>query len=307
MELAGIVSVSFKSGGDKDAAAFMFSFVHQALVRRQVVVDLIQGAKARGHRAYRNVDMDAVRKKALELPVEGVPPEVMRMVPLDDSLEKIQMQKAATPVPRPDGLQDAADILSSTKANAVVCEKSSFDEGDINAQRIEALRCFVQRLDDACIHERSDETSNSSEEDGGEEEAGRTRKRSRRDDETAAELNEPALTATEQDAVLQARGQGKRVDRVRVRTGNTMIDQFEPWYFGVAFAFLFKYCTGMPDCPEFMKRPRYRRESGAPRVELPLWVRIMSRRVESQISRDWHFGFVSWNLVFRSAVNLSKT
>eukprot|EP00959_Pyramimonas_sp_CCMP1952_P011581 243032-Pyramimonas_sp.AAC.1 len=33
----------------------------------------------------------------------------------------------------------------------------------------------------------------------------------------------------------------------------------------------------------------------------------MSRRVESQLSRDWHFGFVSWNLVFRSAVNLSKT
>eukprot|EP00959_Pyramimonas_sp_CCMP1952_P383478 8035692-Pyramimonas_sp.AAC.1 len=33
----------------------------------------------------------------------------------------------------------------------------------------------------------------------------------------------------------------------------------------------------------------------------------MSRRVESQLARDWHFGFVSWNLVFRSAVNLSRT
>ena len=86
-----------------------------------------------------------------------------------------------------------------------------------------------------------------------------------------------------------------------------MMDQFEPWYFGVAFAFIFKYCTGMPDMPEFMRRPRHRRVQGAPRVELPLWVRVMSRRVESQLSRDWHFGFVSWNLVFRSAVNLSKT
>eukprot|EP00959_Pyramimonas_sp_CCMP1952_P128315 2683048-Pyramimonas_sp.AAC.1 len=82
----------------------MSTFVHQALVRRKVVVDLIQGAKARGHRAYRNVDMDEVRRKAMELPEEGVPPEVMRLVPLDDALEKIQMQKAATPVPRPDGL-----------------------------------------------------------------------------------------------------------------------------------------------------------------------------------------------------------
>ena len=307
VELAGIVSVILKSGGDDDTAESMSTFVHQALVRRQVVIDLIEGAKARGHRAYRNIDMDAVRQKALDLPDEGVPPEVMRMVPLDDSLEKIQMQKAATPVPRPDGLHDAADILNSTKANAVVCEKSSFDEGDINAQRIEAIRSFVQRLDGACIHTGSDETSNSSEEDGSGEVAGRTRKRSRRGDGISTKLNEPALVASEQHALLQARGEGKRVDRIRVRTGNTMIDQFEPWYFGVAFAFLFKYCTGMPDCPEFMKRPRYRRENGAPRVELPLWVRIMSRRVESQISRDWHFGFVSWNLVFRSAVNLSKT
>eukprot|EP00959_Pyramimonas_sp_CCMP1952_P379234 7943946-Pyramimonas_sp.AAC.1 len=79
------------------------------------------------------------------------------------------------------------------------------------------------------------------------------------------------------------------------------MDQFEPWYFGVAFALVFKYCTGMPDCPEFMKRPRHRRKDDAPRVELPLWVRIMSRRVESQLCSDWHFGFVSWNLVFRSA------
>eukprot|EP00973_Karenia_brevis_P004598 629058-Karenia_brevis.AAC.1 len=33
----------------------------------------------------------------------------------------------------------------------------------------------------------------------------------------------------------------------------------------------------------------------------------MSRRIEAQVQRDWHFGFVSWNLIFRSAINLSKT
>ena len=86
-----------------------------------------------------------------------------------------------------------------------------------------------------------------------------------------------------------------------------MLDQFKPWYFGVAFAFVFKYCTGMPDMPAFMKQPRYRRDEDAPYVEAPLWVRIMSRRVEAQVARDWSFGFVSWNYVFRSAVNLSRT
>ena len=65
-----------------------------------------------------------------------------------------------------------------------------------------------------------------------------------------------------------------------------MIDQFQPWYFGVAFAFIVKYCTGMPDMPEFSEKQRYRRHADAPRVEPPLWARIMSRRVEAQVNRD---------------------
>ncbi|CAK0866693.1 unnamed protein product [Prorocentrum cordatum] len=435
-ELAGIVSVIMKSGGDDDTAASMAKFVHQALVRRHVVVALIQGAKSRGHRAHRNVCMDAVRRKALELPENDVPAEIMRLAPLDDALEKIQMQKAATPVPRPDGLQEAADILDSTKGNAVVVEKSSFDEGDINSQRIEALRSFVQRLDEDCVHDGADNASSdsgdnagceehaekrarvrepegagdgpmkvlccpedmrchsgtthavnsactgceaplcgecgnamagpdgvrgaadilesaktnavvcekssfdegdinaqrieavrtfvqrldeecahgdangasdSSEEEGGDGTTERARKRVRVREGAGPGAEQTSREAAERVKLEQATTEGKRVDRLRVRTGNVMMDQFEPWYFGVAFAFLFKYCTGMPDGPEFMKRPRHRRGNGAPRVELPLWVRIMKRRVESQLCRDWHFGFVSWNLVFRSAVNLCRT
>ena len=33
----------------------------------------------------------------------------------------------------------------------------------------------------------------------------------------------------------------------------------------------------------------------------------MSRRVEAQLNRDWTFGFVSWNYIFRSSINLSRT
>jgi len=86
-----------------------------------------------------------------------------------------------------------------------------------------------------------------------------------------------------------------------------MIEQFEPWYFGIAFAFCFKYCTGMPDMPIFAKRPRHRRSDDAPRIELPLWVRVISRRIESQLRRDWLLQFSTGNLLFRSAVNLAKT
>ena len=106
---------------------------------------------------------------------------------------------------------------------------------------------------------------------------------------------------------LHGASEPKIVQPYMAATGNVMIDQFQPWYFGIAFAFLFKYCTGMPDMYDFAERVRYRRTPDAPRVEPPLWVRIMSRRVESQIQRDWHFGFVSWNYLFRSTLNLTRT
>ena len=63
----------------------------------------------------------------------------------------------------------------------------------------------------------------------------------------------------------------------------------------------------MPDMHEFAERERFRREQGAPRIEPPLWVEVMARRVEAQMQRDWHFGFVSWNYSFRSAINLSRS
>ena len=100
---------------------------------------------------------------------------------------------------------------------------------------------------------------------------------------------------------------GSRLHRFVLGTGNAMIDQFQPWYFGVAFAFSFKYCTGMPDMPVFAQRPRHRRPEDAPRIEAPLWVRTIARRVEQQVKRDWLLGFSPNNYLFRSALNLIRT
>ena len=55
-------------------------------------------AKRRGHRAYALVDETQLREKATLLPENGVPPEVLRLLEHDDHLDKIQVQKAATPV-----------------------------------------------------------------------------------------------------------------------------------------------------------------------------------------------------------------
>ena len=48
---------------------------------------------------------------------------------------------------------------------------------------------------------------------------------------------------------------------------NNMVDHFNSWYFGIAFSFLFKYCTGMPDMPAFAEKERFRRSEDAPRIE----------------------------------------
>ena len=86
-----------------------------------------------------------------------------------------------------------------------------------------------------------------------------------------------------------------------------MLDQYQLYDFGVAFSFIFSYCTAMPDPPAFMRRPRHRRTDDAPRVEISDWVRIMARRCEASLQTDCSFGFVSWNYFFRSAVTLSRT
>ena len=86
-----------------------------------------------------------------------------------------------------------------------------------------------------------------------------------------------------------------------------MIDQFVPIYFRIAFAFIFTYNAGMPDMPAWAKRSRHRRATDAPRIEADAWVQAMSRRVEASVSRDWNFGFVTWNYLFRSSVNLSSS
>ena len=61
------------------------------------------------------------------------------------------------------------------------------------------------------------------------------------------------------------------------------------------------------DGRRFREHTSNRRPQNAPRIEPTQWVTVMARRIEAQLQRDWHFGFVSWNYLFRSAINLSRT
>ena len=106
-------------------------------------------------------------------------------------------------------------------------------------------------------------------------------------------------------------GRGTWMEKMRLRLvvspGTSMMSQFVPWFFGVAFPFCFKFGVGMPDMPEWSATSRHRRGPEAPRVELPLWARVMTRRVESQLRRDWRFGFTMSSLLYQSALNMSKS
>ena len=51
-------------------------------------MELIQGAKNRGHRAYANIDMKRAAQKAKDLPENGVPECLIHLLPHDNHFDK---------------------------------------------------------------------------------------------------------------------------------------------------------------------------------------------------------------------------
>ena len=98
------------------------------------------------------------------------------------------------------------------------------------------------------------------------------------------------------------------VPEVEVCTGNRLVDQFQPHYFAMAFPFCFKFATARPDvrnslaASEGLSR-RLSADTDAPEVDVFKWAGAMVRRVETQFRRDWNFGFLLWNYLFRTLVN----
>ena len=50
------------------------------------------------------------------------------MLPVDQAHEKLQPQKMATPTSREKSMEDMAEDFAKRRMNAVVCERSSYDE-----------------------------------------------------------------------------------------------------------------------------------------------------------------------------------
>ena len=137
-------------------------------------------------------------------------------------------------------------------------EQSSYDEADINAQRVAAIRNFASRLnvlepDAVNSDDESSQLPHAS-----------ARTHVPGTDAEIPKIKRQKLSMGDAEIISSEHQQEKKVERLAVSTGNMMIEQFEPWYFGVAFPFIFKYCTGMPDMPAWTKATRYRRKDDAP-------------------------------------------
>ena len=82
--------------------------------------------KRRGHSAYANVDLEDVKKRVQALPENDIPPEIVRLLPLDSAHDKLQPNKNATPVRREGRLDEVEKNLSVLRMSAVVSEKQHF-------------------------------------------------------------------------------------------------------------------------------------------------------------------------------------
>ena len=111
-DLANVVSVLLNKSADAiESDTDLARLVHQAMIRRDVVVKLIASMERRGHRAYRHVVMDDVERRVQVLPEDGVPLEILKLLSLDQLLEQLHIQKSATPVSTPQSVQEAAAHL----------------------------------------------------------------------------------------------------------------------------------------------------------------------------------------------------
>ena len=113
----------------------------------QVVVDLIMEMKRLGHPSFINLDNAKVQEKAAELPEDGVPPEVLRIIeekmgnddaPMDS---KLQPQKAATPRDAPE-----LDIAAAGKTCAAQRPRTVGAEGQDHRDAPEAEKLALENV-----------------------------------------------------------------------------------------------------------------------------------------------------------------
>ncbi|CAJ1393587.1 unnamed protein product [Effrenium voratum] len=128
-------------------------------------------------------------------------------------------------------------------------------------------------------------------------------------EEDASQAAAAALKKLREELATEA--ELRSMEKLEVRAGNQLVDQFQPLYFATSGTLqrarkkkkgAAAGARGAATGGEEKSKGRRR----APRVNIRAWAAAMQRRVEAQFRRDWTFGFAVWNYLFRTAVNLQK-
>ena len=265
-EVVRVLLKTNKTGQTTDAE--IKTLIHQANVRREVVVQLILDMKKLGHPAYQQIEEAAVRATAAQLPEDAVPTEVLKVIHTlgvegENDDDKLQPQKAATPTDgRIEDAGHAGEVFAQQRPRAIAAEGCSEDHEDPNAVAVAALNDLETQL----------------------RPQGAEKKMETLEVCTGNQLIDqfrPLYFATAfcfcfKHATACPDAQ-KRSDE---RNGAAARQDRE--------------------------KNRRARNPKAPPVEVHAWASAMQRRAETQFRRDWTFGFTLWNYLFRTMVNLQQ-
>ena len=115
--------------------------------QHEVVVKLILDMKHMGHPSYASIDEETVQARAALLPVDGVPSEALKVMQQDASDEthdKLQPQKAATPCDGRLNPTEAGQAFAAQPPRAIVAEGNAGHNASEVAQA--ALEEMAARL-----------------------------------------------------------------------------------------------------------------------------------------------------------------
>ena len=237
----------------------------------QVVVNLILDMHKMGHPSFQQLDIEQVLHRAQELPENGVPPEVLKVIQNveDAAHENLQPQKAATPC---EGMQDPVDAghsFASQRARAIVGEGHALhDAGQVGTAALKQVQDELTATEDAP-----------------------------RQGPLTLEVRTGNLFVDQFHPDYFAMAfpfcfkYGIACPDVHNTVKKTEAQE------------------ALEDQGPCSPTAAYRRMSAnpnAPKVGAEDWALTMARRCETQFQRDWVFLFTLWNYIFRTKVNLQQ-
>ena len=136
-QLCELVQVLLTSAKAHEDQGMVETLIATAVVRRKVVVQLIELLVKRKHRGYAHVNLEDVRRRALELPVHGIPDGLLPFEAHNQAPRGVSEGKGAVPAD-PNTQDPNADVLEFVPP---ACVQSDVDgiQADLQKSTLNAI------------------------------------------------------------------------------------------------------------------------------------------------------------------------